>query len=197
VPADDLPAWRRVLNELRSGPEDWRLAYLTFGLFILSPVLLMWPMFWPMPLFAIVPSVLMARATLSLLAEHDEPVGARRWLILPPLAVLYVPIAAILVGWPIAFTPFTFEPPRNYHRLVATFSGPFWLIASFLVLGALGAWWMMLGLLLGRFNAAVRNAFVPFADWFERRHGMRLALTGLLVLLISAGVLGVLLLQRS
>jgi len=34
VPAEDLPAWRRVFSRIRSGPEDWRLAYLTF---VLSP----------------------------------------------------------------------------------------------------------------------------------------------------------------
>jgi hypothetical protein len=189
VPAEDLPVWRRVLSELRSGPEDWRLAYLTFALFILSPFFLVFPMFWPLPLLAIVPSVLMARATLALLAEHDEPVGARRWLILPPLAVVYVPIAAILVAWPMVFIPFTFEPPNNYDRIVATFSGPFWLMASSLVVAALGAWWAILGLVLGRFSAVVRSAFLPFADWFERRHGTRVALAGLVLVSIAGGVL--------
>src|SRR5262249_57358301 len=28
---EEDPQWRRVVARLRSGPEDWRLAYLTFG----------------------------------------------------------------------------------------------------------------------------------------------------------------------
>ena len=39
VPIDDLPFWRQVLTRLRSGPEDWRLAYLTFVCFFASLVL--------------------------------------------------------------------------------------------------------------------------------------------------------------
>jgi hypothetical protein len=139
----------------------------------------------------------MARATLSLLAEHDEPVGARRWLILPPLAVLYVPIAAILFGWPLGVAGVMTEPSKFSDQIAAAFSGPFWLSASSLVVAALGAWWVVLGLLFGKFSATVRNVFFPFADWFERRHGLRLALTGVLLLLISAGILAVLLVQRS
>lgn len=197
VPSEELPAWRRVLETLRSGPEDWRLAYLTFVLFILSPLLFMNPTLWPLPLLAIVPSVLTARATLSLLAEHDEAVGARRWLIFPPLLVVYVPLAAILLAWPLPMTAVMVEAPVYRDRVLAAFAGPLWLIASSLVLTVLGVWWIVLGLLLGRFNAAVRATFLPFADSFDRRHGWRIALTGLLLVLVSAGVLGVLLLQRG
>ena len=51
LPGEDLPAWRRVLERLRSGPEDWRLAYLSFGLSVLGPVLfLVGPVLWPLPL---------------------------------------------------------------------------------------------------------------------------------------------------
>lgn len=32
VPAEEMPGWYRALVRFRDGPEDWRLAYLAFGL---------------------------------------------------------------------------------------------------------------------------------------------------------------------
>src|SRR5688572_27853713 len=40
VPVDERPLLQRVIQRLRSGPEDWRLAYLAFGLFALGLLLL-------------------------------------------------------------------------------------------------------------------------------------------------------------
>ena len=34
VPAEQAPWWRRAAHRLRYGPEDWRLAYLAFGLLL-------------------------------------------------------------------------------------------------------------------------------------------------------------------
>jgi len=35
VPQEDIPLWRRLVLTLRHGPEDWRLAYLSLGAFLL------------------------------------------------------------------------------------------------------------------------------------------------------------------
>src|SRR5205823_4793560 len=68
VPAEELPGWRRVLGRLRSGPEDWRLAYLTLAGSILGPLLfLSGPFLWPLEPILMITSFLMARATLALL----------------------------------------------------------------------------------------------------------------------------------
>src|SRR5687768_13820042 len=37
---EERPPWRRVIAKLQSTPDDWRLAYLAFGLFLASIVLL-------------------------------------------------------------------------------------------------------------------------------------------------------------
>ncbi|HEV3484414.1 MAG TPA: hypothetical protein VG106_03330, partial [Vicinamibacterales bacterium] len=37
---EDRPVWRRVVQRISSGPEDWRLAYLAFGCFALGLLLL-------------------------------------------------------------------------------------------------------------------------------------------------------------
>src|SRR5689334_3498278 len=75
---DDEPQWRRAVGRLRSGPEDWRLAYLTIGSFVLAVGLFMSIMLWPLPPLLIAVSIVLARVTLSLLDEDSEPVGARR-----------------------------------------------------------------------------------------------------------------------
>ena len=36
ISADELPLWRRVMLRLRTGPEDWRLPYITFALWTIG-----------------------------------------------------------------------------------------------------------------------------------------------------------------
>ncbi len=36
VPKEELPWWRRTILQLRTGPEDYRLAYISFSLLILA-----------------------------------------------------------------------------------------------------------------------------------------------------------------
>jgi hypothetical protein len=191
VPEDELPGWRRAVARMQSGPGDWRLAGLTFILFLLSPALFAFAdTLWPLPLFAFLPSILIARATLSVLAEQDEPVGARGWLIYPPLVLLYVPLAVMLLVWPLPLTAGVLEDEHNSRAAVeAAFAGPFWRSAVSIAAVTLGTWWTMLGLALAQFPGAVRAAFLPFADWFERRHGLWLAAIGLLSLSIGGAVL--------
>ena len=57
---------------------------------------------------------------------------------------------------------------------------------------SLGIWWMLLGLLLGKFPRGVQVAFRPFADWFERWHAMRVALLGLCLFVLSGVILALL-----
>ena len=191
VPSGDLPAWRRLLERLRSGPEDWRLAYLTFALFIIGPTLFMaGPFVWPLELLLIVGSALMARASLALLAEHDEPVGARRWLIYPPLIVWYLVILLALLVGPLPLLGNAVVGDASVRaRIAEAFSGRWSLVATSILVAAMGAWWAVVGLFLGLFPDALRAGFWPFADWFARRHGMGVAIVGLLLALISGGVL--------
>ncbi len=189
VPAEDLPAWRRVLSRLRTGPEDWRLAYLAFGLFIAGPVLFIGgPFLWPLEPFLMIASLLFARAALTLVAEHDEAVGARRWLIYPPLVAWYIASALLLFAWPVPMVGAITGLPEIRERLVGLLPAPFWVVALSLASLTLGLWWMVLGLLLSRFIQAIHVLFWPFADWFDRRHATRLALTGL-ILVVTGGVI--------
>ncbi len=35
LPEEEIAWWRKIIIRLRKGPEDWRLAYITFGLLLL------------------------------------------------------------------------------------------------------------------------------------------------------------------
>lgn len=175
VPADELPLWRQVLIRLRSGPEDWRLAYVTFVLFVAGP---MAGPIGPLLFFASIP---LARATLALLDEEGEPVGPRRWLVYPPLLVIYVAIAlAAFIGLPLLIA--SAGDPSVRTEASAWLPEPFWVSLSFVVAAAAGLWWTMMGLWLARFTRAVHLVFWPFANWFERRHAIRMACFGVIVL---------------
>jgi hypothetical protein len=191
APVDDPPGRRSPLEHRRSALQYWWLASLVFALFIIGPTLFMaGPFAWPLELVLIVASALLARAALSLFAEQDEPVGARRWLIYPPLMAWYVVILIALFAGPLPLLGnAVLEDPSVRARIAAAFSGRWSLVAASIVVAALGAWWVLVGLFLTLFADVVRATFKPFADWFARRHGMRVAAVGLLIALISGGVL--------
>lgn len=184
VPADELPAWRKALLQLGSGQEDWRLAYLALGLFVGCPLL------GPAAPLAFFASILVARAGLALMDERGEPVGARKWFIYPPLVFIYVDLAIVaLLLPPLAWLVLAVDPAPGLPPELLAVRGflfgwlpePFWLGATLLITAAAGAWWLALGLGLAAFRRAVRWVFWPFADWFERRHGLRIALLGLFI----------------
>ena len=184
VPTDDLPAWRKMLLQISSGREDWRLAYLTLGLFVGCPLL------GPAAPLAFFTSILVARAGLALLDERGEPVGARKWFIYPPLVFIYVDLAIVaLLLPPLILLGLAVDAPPELLALRDFLFGwlpdPFRLSATLLIAAAAGTWWLGLGLGLAGFRRAVRWVFWPFADWFERRHGLRIALVGLVIAAVS------------
>ena len=194
VPTDELPAWRKLLLQLSSGREDWRLSYLALGLFVSCPLL------GPVAPLAFFTSILVARAGLALLDERGEPAGARRWFLYPPLVFIYVDLAVVVVILPpVLLLGLAADPnlPPELHAARDFFFGglpdPFWLNATLLIAAVAGTWWLGLGLALAGFRRAVRWVFWPFADWFDRRHGLRLALVGIVTAVAAGIVLGVVL----
>lgn len=179
VPADDLPIWQKTLVRLRSGPEDWRLTYATFALLVASPFfegLIGGALF--------LASVLLSRATLELLDGESEPVGARRWLLYPPLLVTYLGLlATILLAPPVMLA--TLGDPTIRAEAIGWLPEPFWATLLVLVGVVAGIWWGLLGLALMRRHRAVHAVFWPFAGWFERRHGVRLVYVGFVVMALA------------
>jgi hypothetical protein len=176
---DDLPLWRRVLLRLWSGPEDWRLAYLTFICFAIGPFLgPIGPMFF-------LASFPLARAALTVLEERDGPIGARRWLIYPPLVMWYASFAIVVLSWPLATAVALSEQVHRNARL-AELLRPTWVILPAAAMVGIGLWWTILGFLLLRLERLIHIAFWPFGEWLERRHAIRLALIGIVVAAVGA-----------
>jgi hypothetical protein len=177
-------------SAVRSKPEDWRLAFLTLAIFLAGPALFFPMILWPLPPLLLVLSFLCARVTLARLAEQDEPLGARRWLVYPALAVWYSVFLVALVGGPVLLaTVFVADNPLLPSLLVRWFGEPAWIGALCSIGVSLGIWWMLLGLFLGRFRSGVHAAFRPFADWFEPRHAIRVSRVGGAVMALSGASL--------
>ncbi len=87
IPEEELSWWRKIIFRLRTGPEDWRLAYISFGLLVLGCIL---P--WTLPVLVIA-SFLVSRAALSEAGDPKE-LKAQKWLLYPSLIIVYVCIRA-------------------------------------------------------------------------------------------------------
>jgi hypothetical protein len=195
VPGEELTPWWGLISSLRDGPEDWRLAYLSLTLAFVGAALFLgnaW--LWPLPLLLPLVAFFMARASLELLEHHEEPVGARRWLLYPVLLPCYGVLVAALLFWPLAPIAGALNDTHDLQEWMAR-SNPewFWAIAPASAALALGLWWACLGLILRRSPAAPRAAFRPFANGFDRRHGTRLALMGILVAAAAGAIFAIIL----
>ncbi|MCY3693857.1 MAG: hypothetical protein OXG77_01425 [Chloroflexi bacterium] len=184
VPDDDLPAWRKLLLRLRTGPEDWRLAYLSISLFIICSIVAPATHSAAAPLLLIA-SFLVARAGLKVLEEHNESPGARKWFFYPPLVFVYLVIGIMATILPLAVAVGMASDanlPADLYGLrgilVEWIVLPTWFGATLLVVLVTGVWWLAIGLVLARLTRAVRAVFWPFAERLRERHGLRIALAG-------------------
>jgi hypothetical protein len=112
IPEEELPWWRKAILRLRTGPEDWRLAYISFALLLLflylirgiSPEgMLLLPVFViAQPAIGLIfwLSFLIARAAIKEAEAQQEKLGAQKWLIYPPLIVMYVTSSLLILLWP-------------------------------------------------------------------------------------------------
>ena len=172
---DDQPAWRGFMDHLLNGPDDWRLAYVSFGLFLLAA-------FFPMiGFFLLIPAMLVSRATVELAHDRGEPLGARRWLVYPSIAV----VLALAVGVLILLPPLgimaglTAEVLRSFG--VAGDSGGQLRFDLGLRGLVFGAWWIIAAAFCAAFLRPIRFVFAPLLQGLRRRHFAVLALLGALV----------------
>lgn len=167
LPDEELPFWRRVLGRMANGPEDWRLTYLSFGV---TALMVLTTPIGGVILFPI--AFLLSRALVQLVHEKGEPLGARAWLVLPPiwLALLLFLGAALMVG---IATPMVFaseqglselgfpEPADRADRMRMTVG---------LVTMSAGAWWMFLSGLFAWLLPPIRSLFAPVLTKVRRPH---------------------------
>lgn len=184
VPEDEIPWWRKVVSRLRTGPEDWRLAYLSFGLLVLSFIT------GPFGLVIFLPaSVLVSRAVLST-AEDSGLMKAQKWLIFPSLIIVYSFLAFWLLAWPIFplggladgmerprfIGKFAYEWVKLYPWNTKPLALSYWPIAIMFIISLTSLWLFILSLIHQKKPVLLRTIFYPFAGrlkptfvkWFTR-----------------------------
>ncbi len=173
LPEEERPAWRRVLDRLMHGPEDWRLPYLAFGAFVLSLLLL--PV--GIGVLFLVLSFLLSRAAVELYAERGEPMTAKRWLIVPPIAVvLFFVLLAVL------FVPISPAMAWLIERELGSNPSPAEALYVAGMIGVIGgAWWIVLSGLFALTVHRVRNWFLPLTANWSRKHALVLLVMGVVV----------------
>lgn len=181
--AGEQPWWRRILIRLRSGPEDWRLAYISFGLFVLSFLLM------PFGMLMIVVSFLVSRAYIEFMQEKNEPIGARRWLIYPPIALILAICVAAFVAGPAGPAVGWGVEEHGFARIAQEYvRGPVNQTQFAVGMGTalFGAWWIAGSLMLMVLLRPVRFIFAPLLERVRRPH--LAVLTGIGVLVLVAGL---------
>jgi hypothetical protein len=183
--------------------DDWRLAYLSLGLFLVA---LAWPPFlWVGLLGAFVA----ARASLGA-AERAGGVAVcgQTWLRLPALLMVTVPLGAALLLWPaiavrlladrIAGDPWlALTLPTGAaalaERIAAIRLTSFdltdqighWLRSAHWLLAPLGAWWLVLGLVARVWPGPLAWTLRPLTEERAERLGRWLLLGGTMLCLAS------------
>lgn len=177
LPDDERAVWRRVVDRFMTGPEDWRLAYISLAITFLMIV------FLPVGgILLLIPGFMVSRAYVELLEDRGETLGARKWLVLPPIVLLMglIGLGALLgpagliggalsevgvreLGW----------NPENRAERVRIFSG--------LVAIGTGAWWIVLSGLFAMLVRPFRAMFQPLTARLRAGHAVVLTIAGAIV----------------
>jgi hypothetical protein len=180
VPEEELSWWKKFVLRLRTGPEDWRLAYLSFGLFIIGFLL-------PPAFLLLVPaSYLVSRAAMSL-SNHNIQVKAQKWLIYPSLIVVNIFIFLMLLLWPLIISiNIGYGLEHSVRQSFYQFQDDlhYWIMACSLISSSLGLWWLILATILMRKKNILKMFCWPFTDTITRKLLFLLWLAGLVMMII-------------
>ena len=184
---EERPAWRRVIATLHSTPDDWRLAYLAFGLFLASIV------FLPAGGFLLlIPAMLVSRAYIELARGRGESLGARRWLVYPSIAVvLMFATGLMIIGPPLPLLALGMNDVNGINGYEHLFDVPQSTAGQMRFLFGMGAvvfgsWWIIAAAFCAAFIRPIRFVFAPLLDGLVRKQFAVLALIGALVAAVGA-----------
>jgi hypothetical protein len=190
VPMEELPWWWRIIYRLRSGPEDWRLAYISLAL--LTSGILTLP-YAPVGIVLILAGFLASRAALAEAGDPEE-LKAQKWLLYPSLIIVYICVLLALLTWPLGLliplaqlyeSAFRGSSGRVYNE------ADYWVMATSAILTGLGLWWSVLAIVLLKPRRLLLVLFRPFAEKISSKWVIRMLLIGLALMILSA-VTGVL-----
>ncbi len=168
LPGEAYQAGRGLVGRVRGLSPDWRLAYASIALFTLGIV--------AFPLM--IASYFVARADLSLARERGESLGARRWLIYPPLVLVSVALGLVLMAWPIlpaaamsaeidskslaGVSEMLNVKPRAVHAVTTIYLG----------VGFVSLWWGIVALTTLRFPKLPGSLLPPIGSMVRRIDAM-------------------------
>ncbi len=186
IPEEELPWWRKIIFRLRTGSEDWRLAYLSLGLLVVGFLMLPYA---PAGIVLILASFLVSRAALSEAVDPNE-LKAQKWFLYPSLIIVYVFALLVLLTWPLGLSiplaegyehEFRESSSRLYNEI------DYWIIAVSVILAGLGLWWCILATVLLKSRKLLRVLFGPFVEKARSKWVLRLLLIGLALMILSVG----------
>jgi hypothetical protein len=185
VPMEELPWWWRIVFRLRSGPEDWRLAYISLALLVAGILMLPYPL---VGIVLILASFLASRAAVAEAGDAKE-LKAQKWLLYPSLIIVYVFVLLTLLTWPLLFAPLADEYEHTLIKSIDRFEneGDYWPVAVSAIVAGLGLWWSIVGAVVLKPRKLLGVIFNPFAEKIRSKWAIRLLLIGLATLILSAG----------
>jgi|SRR5687767_14504060 len=177
IPEEERPIWKQMFDRLRSGPEDWRLAYIAFGMFALT--MLLFPIGG---VLLLVPAFVLSRAFVSFVAEKGEPIGARKWLVYPAIVMLLVFVMGIIIIAPAAgIMAYLLEERHMYEGND--------LLRAQLGLQVFGGWFIGASALLAAALGPLQRFFRPVLDGWSRKRLLILTLIGAGLVAAGAAIL--------
>ena len=186
IPEEERPAWRRMLDRIASGPEDWRLAYLSFTVFAVAMLLFVVGGF-----FLLLPAYLLSRAYVELIADRGEAMGPRRWLVYPAIIVpLVFFLMLFLVGPVVPLLAWGIDDD-GFHEMWNLEPQDQPIVEQLrinvgLSAAAFGAWWIVAAAIMSLLLRPIRFLFAPLLDTIHRRHVLILAIVGAVALGLGA-----------
>ena len=186
IPEEELTWWRKVILRLRSGPEDWKLAYIALALLVTGILVLSYA---TEGIVLILAGFLASRAALSEAGDPKE-LKAQKWLLYPAMIVVYLFMLLVLLAWPLVLSiPLAEGYERDFRESYDSFSNEtvYWVMAVSVILAGLGLWWSILAALILKPRRLLQVLFRPFAEKMKSKWAIRLLLIGLALTILSLG----------
>jgi HAAS domain-containing protein len=188
IPDEELPLWRRTVRRLAHGPEEWRLAYLCFGLTVVGALTA--PLGGPVLMIA---AYFLARSAHALARAQGTTLGARRWLIDPALVLFALPMGVVLFFGPLPAVLVWGIEEGGFLRLARVEAGlPTWprmRVYAALTAMAAGGWWILVAAASAAGIRAVRALLFPLANGLRPTHLAWLGAAGFVLVATAAASL--------
>jgi hypothetical protein len=183
LPEAEIAWWRKMFLRLRTGPEDWRLAYISFGLLFLSAIFFICGTA-TVSLLLVLTSFCLSRAALSAGTIRGD-LGAQKCLIYPSLIIVYLTICGFPFLWPVFLLGTNRAPWNRWDETV------YWMIAYMFKGVAVGLYYFILVSVYKIGAKFFHIIFRPFAEKINPKY-INWLLVFILILIIFCLIAGIL-----